>query len=241
MKFLHYSFRKEFLRRQIKPKNEWIDIWYSWFTSTRLFYYVFKKSCSYRSSINNTMFRKHIYRTMHPCVSLFFLCNIVYVQAFQCARTKDEWNKASGSLQCQEPNYYHCLRDENGILTQQCLQRVWIQNGRSVHSIEFSLPTSVNSDISFLWILNIFCIIYHRYVHFIKYMHFIFFISKLVNSCITNLSWNLNKHIHVYLYLLVLFSSIKGLAIWLFLTSDNIIFLGDYDLIILFSKLPCRK
>lgn len=66
---------------------------------------------------------------MHPCVSLFFLCNIVYVQAFQCARTQDEWNKASGSLQCQEPNYYHCLRDENGILTQQCLQRVWIQNG----------------------------------------------------------------------------------------------------------------
>lgn len=82
-----------------------------------------------RSSINNTMFRKHIYRTMHPCVSLFFLCNIVYVQAFQCARTQNEWNKASGSLQCQEPNYYHCLRDENGILTQQCLQRVWIQNG----------------------------------------------------------------------------------------------------------------
>lgn len=66
---------------------------------------------------------------MHPCVSLFFLCNIAYVQAIQCARTQDEWNKASASLQCQEPNYYHCLRDENGILTQKCLQRVWIQNG----------------------------------------------------------------------------------------------------------------
>lgn len=57
------------------------------------------------------------------------LCHIAYVNAFQCARSQDEWNKASASLQCQEPNYYHCLRDENGNLIQQCLQRVWIQNG----------------------------------------------------------------------------------------------------------------
>lgn len=57
------------------------------------------------------------------------LCHIAYVNAFQCARSQDEWNKVSASLQCQEPNYYHCLRDENGNLIQQCLQRVWIQNG----------------------------------------------------------------------------------------------------------------
>uniref|UniRef100_A0A8W8MQT2 Uncharacterized protein n=1 Tax=Magallana gigas TaxID=29159 RepID=A0A8W8MQT2_MAGGI len=66
---------------------------------------------------------------MHPCVSLFLLCNIAYVRAIQCARTQDEWNKASASLKCQEPTYYHCLRDENGIMTQKCLERVWIQNG----------------------------------------------------------------------------------------------------------------
>lgn len=75
------------------------------------------------------MLRKHIYSTMHPCVSLFLLCNIAYVRAIQCARTQDEWNKASASLKCQEPTYYHCLRDENGIMTQKCLERVWIQNG----------------------------------------------------------------------------------------------------------------
>lgn len=95
------------------------------------------------------MLRKHTYSTMHPCVSLFLLCNIAYVRAIQCARTQDEWNKASASLKCQEPTYYHCLRDENGIMTQKCLERVWIQNGRSVHSIDFSLLTPVNSDASF--------------------------------------------------------------------------------------------
>lgn len=66
---------------------------------------------------------------MHPCISLVLLCNIAYVRAIQCARTQDEWNKASASLKCQEPTYYHCLRDENGIMTQKCLERVWIQNG----------------------------------------------------------------------------------------------------------------
>lgn len=76
------------------------------------------------------MFRKHSYTIVQLCISVVFLYNFAYVQAtIQCARTQDEWNKASASLQCQEPNYYHCLRNENGILTQQCLQRVWIQNG----------------------------------------------------------------------------------------------------------------
>lgn len=74
------------------------------------------------------MFRKHGPMDIFKVVIL--LIDLVYVQAtIQCARTLDEWNKASATLQCQEPNYYHCLKDENGILTQQCLQRVWIQNG----------------------------------------------------------------------------------------------------------------
>lgn len=109
------------------------------------------------------MFRKHKYSTTHTCVSLFLLCNIAYVLAIQCARTQDEWNNASASLKCQEPTYYHCLRDENGIMTQKCLERVWIQNGRSVQSVEFSLPTTVNLDDSFLWNLKICCIIYHTF------------------------------------------------------------------------------
>lgn len=66
---------------------------------------------------------------MQPGISVFFLCHIAYVHAIQCARTQDEWDRASASLQCQKPNFYHCLKDENGILIQQCLQRVWIQNG----------------------------------------------------------------------------------------------------------------
>lgn len=74
------------------------------------------------------MLRKHC--PVDICKLVFLLFHVVYVQAIiKCARTLDEWNKASATLQCQEPNYYHCLRDENGILTQQCLQRVWIQNG----------------------------------------------------------------------------------------------------------------
>lgn len=74
------------------------------------------------------MFRKH--GPVDICKVVFLLFHVVYVQAtIQCARTLDEWNKASATLQCQEPNYYHCLKDENGILTQQCLQRVWIQSG----------------------------------------------------------------------------------------------------------------
>lgn len=88
------------------------------------------------------MFRKHSYTIVQLCISVVFLYNFAYVQAsIQCARTQDEWNKASASLQCQEPNYYHCLRNENGILTQQCLQRVWIQNGMSllIHIIQLIL------------------------------------------------------------------------------------------------------
>lgn len=88
------------------------------------------------------MFRKHSYTIVQLCISVVFLYNFAYVQAtIQCARTQDEWNKASASMQCQEPNYYHCLRNENGILTQQCLQRVWIQNGMSllIHIIQLIL------------------------------------------------------------------------------------------------------
>lgn len=76
------------------------------------------------------MFYEHSYNIVQLFISVVFMYNIAYVRAtIQCARTHDEWNKASASLQCQEPNFYHCLRNENGILTQQCLQRVWIQNG----------------------------------------------------------------------------------------------------------------
>lgn len=79
------------------------------------------------------MFRKHGPMDIFKVVIL--LIDLVYVKAtIQCARTLDEWNKASATLQCQEPNYYHCLKDENGILTQQCLQRVWIQSGISLLS-----------------------------------------------------------------------------------------------------------
>lgn len=74
------------------------------------------------------MLRKH--GPVDLCKVVVLLFHVVYVQAtIQCARTQDEWNKASASLQCQEPNYYHCLKNENGNFTQQCLQRVWIQNG----------------------------------------------------------------------------------------------------------------
>lgn len=79
------------------------------------------------------MFYEHSYNIVQLFISVVFMYNIAYVRAtIQCARTQDEWNKASASLQCQEPNFYHCLRNENGILTQQCLQRVWIQNGMSL-------------------------------------------------------------------------------------------------------------
>jgi hypothetical protein len=47
----------------------------------------------------------------------------------KCPLTVRSWNTASMALQCQTPNYYHCIRDENGQITQQCLQRVWIQPG----------------------------------------------------------------------------------------------------------------
>lgn len=61
---------------------------------------------------------------------VFLLFHVVNVQGtIQCARTFDEWNKASASLHCKEPNFYHCLKNENGNFTQHCLQRVWIQEG----------------------------------------------------------------------------------------------------------------
>ncbi|XP_062571723.1 uncharacterized protein LOC134233743 [Saccostrea cucullata] len=46
-----------------------------------------------------------------------------------CPQSTDDWNKASVSLQCREPNYYHCLKDDNGTFQQLCLQKVWIQEG----------------------------------------------------------------------------------------------------------------
>ncbi|XP_061178036.1 uncharacterized protein LOC133186754 isoform X2 [Saccostrea echinata] len=49
------------------------------------------------------------------------------VRSLKCPTTASEWDRASRGLQCQEPNYYHCLRDESGVNTEQCLPRVWIQ------------------------------------------------------------------------------------------------------------------
>ncbi|XP_062571724.1 uncharacterized protein LOC134233745 [Saccostrea cucullata] len=46
---------------------------------------------------------------------------------FSCPVDIPSWNLASHRLQCVEPNYYHCLTNENDGATEQCLSRVWIQ------------------------------------------------------------------------------------------------------------------
>lgn len=47
----------------------------------------------------------------------------------QCPQNKSEWDTASQRLQCVDPNSYHCLRTEDGGETEQCLGKVWIQEG----------------------------------------------------------------------------------------------------------------
>lgn len=47
----------------------------------------------------------------------------------QCPQNKSEWDTASQKLQCTDPNSYHCLRTEDGGETEQCLGKVWIQEG----------------------------------------------------------------------------------------------------------------
>lgn len=49
----------------------------------------------------------------------------------QCPQNKSEWDTASQRLQCVDPNSYHCLRTEDGGETEQCLGKVWIQEGDS--------------------------------------------------------------------------------------------------------------
>lgn len=59
-----------------------------------------------------------------------YFCHVVYIQAAaQCAHTLDEWNKASVSLQCQKPKYYHCLPDEFGHFIQKCSQNILVPKG----------------------------------------------------------------------------------------------------------------
>ncbi|XP_062578005.1 uncharacterized protein LOC134239889 [Saccostrea cucullata] len=52
---------------------------------------------------------------------------VVSQGVLKCPESTEDWGRASMALQCKDPNYYHCLKDENGQITQQCLQRVWIQ------------------------------------------------------------------------------------------------------------------
>ncbi|XP_055998116.1 uncharacterized protein LOC125647075 isoform X2 [Ostrea edulis] len=52
-----------------------------------------------------------------------------HVKSLQCPLSASDWQRASQALQCKPPNYYHCLRDENGATTEQCLSKVWIQKG----------------------------------------------------------------------------------------------------------------
>lgn len=47
----------------------------------------------------------------------------------QCPQNKSNWDTASQKLQCVDPNSYHCLRTEDGGETEQCLSKVWIQDG----------------------------------------------------------------------------------------------------------------
>lgn len=47
----------------------------------------------------------------------------------QCPQNKNDWDTASQRLQCVDPNSYHCLQTEDGGETEQCLGKVWIQEG----------------------------------------------------------------------------------------------------------------
>ncbi|XP_078334854.1 uncharacterized protein LOC111121565 isoform X4 [Crassostrea virginica] len=65
---------------------------------------------------------------LNVCLLVLRLRSSVSQQTVQkCPQTKADWDRESVSLQCQEPNYYHCLRDDTGWFMQLCAQRVWIQ------------------------------------------------------------------------------------------------------------------
>nr|XP_022318626.1 uncharacterized protein LOC111121565 isoform X3 [Crassostrea virginica] len=65
---------------------------------------------------------------LQVCLLVLRLCSSVSQQTVQkCPQTKADWDRESVSLQCQEPNFYHCLRDDTGWFMQLCAQRAWIQ------------------------------------------------------------------------------------------------------------------
>ncbi|XP_061178571.1 uncharacterized protein LOC133187232 [Saccostrea echinata] len=66
---------------------------------------------------------------MDIIIRLAVLQYMVTQAVMKCPMTIADWNISSMALQCKKPNYYHCLRDESGNIAQQCLERVWIQNG----------------------------------------------------------------------------------------------------------------
>lgn len=49
--------------------------------------------------------------------------------SLQCPTSADAWERASLALQCKLPNSYHCLKDEQNGITEQCLAKVWIEGG----------------------------------------------------------------------------------------------------------------
>lgn len=51
------------------------------------------------------------------------------VLCLECPLSADAWERASQALQCKDPNYYHCLRDDNGLVVEHCLGKLWIQPG----------------------------------------------------------------------------------------------------------------
>nr|XP_022293851.1 uncharacterized protein LOC111104281 [Crassostrea virginica]XP_022293861.1 uncharacterized protein LOC111104281 [Crassostrea virginica] len=72
--------------------------------------------------------RSSLGAVLHVCLLVLRLRSSMSQQTVQkCPQTKADWDRESVSLQCQEPNYYHCLRDDTGRFLQLCAQRVWIQ------------------------------------------------------------------------------------------------------------------
>ncbi|XP_062582656.1 uncharacterized protein LOC134244398 [Saccostrea cucullata] len=59
--------------------------------------------------------------------TLLLMTTAGVVGPLKCPSSASDWDRASRGLQCQPPNFYHCLRDESGVNTEQCLPRVWIQ------------------------------------------------------------------------------------------------------------------
>lgn len=84
--------------------------------------------------------RFHMECPLVLCITGLCFCHVVYAQAvIQCAYTLDGWKKASVSLQCQEPKYYHCLPDEFGRFFQKCSQRVLVPKGISEFTIKLNI------------------------------------------------------------------------------------------------------